>query len=137
MCLDTGASSQQLTLYWSHGYGGNQFLALSKSGQLVDVEEHCVGINQKRDVILLPCSDTDKTQLWTYNVEVSAMEVFILFIKKKIKRNILWKFLQRKWMMHRDTGLCMQNNETAVILGTCNSTDSRCRWTFKSTIPTN
>lgn len=78
MCLDTEGSSLygRLKLWPSHGYGGNQFFAISKSGQIVDVEEHCVGINHKKEVITVPCSDTDKTQLWTYNDEVSEIELF-------------------------------------------------------------
>lgn len=67
MCLDSGSS---FILYSCHGYGGNQFFALAKSGQIIVIGVQCVGINLLNKVVLVPCSDTDKTQLWTYIEEV-------------------------------------------------------------------
>lgn len=78
LCLDidTTAIDGILRLYPCHGYGGQQFFAFEKSGQIVSVEEHCVGINHSNDVVLVHCSNTDKTQRWTFNQKVSVCKFF-------------------------------------------------------------
>lgn len=75
MCLDidSRAIDRQLMLWPCHRYGGGQFFAFEKSGQVVTVEEHCVGINHLKEVILVHCSDTDKTQQWTLNQKVCVI----------------------------------------------------------------
>lgn len=72
MCLDIDSTAigRELKLWPCHG-GGRQFFAFAKSGQIVTVEEHCVGINHLNVVILVHCSDTDKTQQWTLIPKVS------------------------------------------------------------------
>lgn len=57
-------------LVWPCHGEENQFFAFAGTGQIVIVEEYCVGINNDRDVIVVKCSSTDPTQLWTYNNEV-------------------------------------------------------------------
>lgn len=73
MCLDIDSTALNGKLFlWScHGSGGNQFFAFEKSGLIVTVEEICVGVNSQKGVILVRCSDIDKTQLWSYDEEVS------------------------------------------------------------------
>lgn len=77
MCMDTESSSlsARLMLWSCHGHGQNQFFAFAKSGQIVVLGEFCVGINHLKEVILVRCSDTDKTQLWTYDKEVGSQNV--------------------------------------------------------------
>lgn len=72
MCLDTG--TLPLMLYPCHGYGGNQLFAFAESGQIVAVDQRCVGINHQKDVILVSCFDTDESQLWTYVFEEEVSE---------------------------------------------------------------
>lgn len=70
-------------LWQCHGYGGNQFFAFSKPGQIVVVEEYCVGINLLKEVILVQCSETDKTQLWSYDQEVSEIQFSFISLRRK------------------------------------------------------
>lgn len=74
MCLDidSRAIHRKLLLWPCHHFGGSQFFAFERYGQIVTVEEHCVGINQYNEVILIPCLDTDTTQRWTFNYEVGG-----------------------------------------------------------------
>lgn len=67
-----------LLLWPCHG-GENQFFAFAESGQIVFVEEYCVGINDSREVIVVKCSDTDSSQLWTHNKKVSCSFCFKSF----------------------------------------------------------
>lgn len=69
-------------LWPCHGFGGNQFFAVAKSGQIVVVEEYCVGINPLKEVILVRCSDTDKAQFWRYDKKVGAL----IHISVKLKQ---------------------------------------------------
>lgn len=62
----------KLLLWPCHG-DENQFFAFAKTGQIVIVEEYCVGINDNQDVIVVKCSNTDPTQLWTYNNDVKII----------------------------------------------------------------
>lgn len=73
--MDTESTSlnRRLMLWPCHGFGGNQFFAITKFGQIVVVEEICVGINLVKEVILVQCSDSDKSQFWSYNIEVSTV----------------------------------------------------------------
>lgn len=68
MCLDIDSTAidGKLILWPCHGFGGKQFFAFEKSGQIVTVEEHCVGINRLNEVILVHCSNADETQRWTF-----------------------------------------------------------------------
>lgn len=70
-CLDiyTTALFGKIILYSCHGQGGNQFLAFSKSGQIVTSEDLCIGISHT-SVILVLCNEEDKKQLWDFNAEV-------------------------------------------------------------------
>lgn len=74
MCLDIDSTALygKLRLWPCHGYGGNQFFAFETSGLIVTVEEICVGVNAKKEVILVRCVDGDKTKLWSYDKEVSV-----------------------------------------------------------------
>lgn len=71
MCLDLNTMQwdAKLLVWPCHGEE-NQFFAFAETGQIVFVEEYCVGINNNRDVIVVKCSSTDRTQLWTYYDEV-------------------------------------------------------------------
>lgn len=42
--------------------------------------------------------------------------------------------LQKKWIIHKESKLCMQSNENDASIGVCNSTDIRFQWNIKSTI---
>lgn len=46
--------------------GGNQLFAYAKSGQIVTVEELCVGV-EGETVILVKCSEEDESQRWKWN----------------------------------------------------------------------
>ncbi|XP_031629385.1 polypeptide N-acetylgalactosaminyltransferase 13-like [Contarinia nasturtii] len=107
-CLDiyTTSLNNVLKLFPCHGVGSNQFFAFAKSGHIVTRENICVGIKNKT-VILVRCEE-DKTQLWDFNQ-------------------------MKQWIVHRESGLCMRNNEYDVIIGNCNSTDIHTKWIFKST----
>lgn len=41
--------------------------------------------------------------------------------------------IQKLQIIHGESGLCMQSNQTDVILNTCNSNDARFQWKFTST----
>lgn len=72
-CLDiyTTALFGKLIVYGCHGSGGNQFFACATSGQIITVEELCVGVaRNKVTVILVSCSELDQSQLWDYNDQV-------------------------------------------------------------------
>lgn len=77
MCLDIDSTAidRKLKLWPCHGFGGKQFFGFEKSGQIVTVEEHCVGVNLLNEVILVHCSDTDKTQRWTFDRKVSKWSI--------------------------------------------------------------
>lgn len=71
MCLDLNNMEMGVKLLlWSCHGEENQFFAFAESGQIVFVEEYCVGINDNRGVIVVKCSDTDTSQVWTYNSKV-------------------------------------------------------------------
>lgn len=72
MDIDSTALNGKIRLWPCHGYGGNQFFALEKSGLIVTVEEICVGVNAKKEVILVRCEDEDKTKLWSYDKTVGV-----------------------------------------------------------------
>lgn len=117
--------------------GSNQFLAFAKSGQIVTVlAEMCVGVTTDRDApIIVDCDNNQKSQLWQYNDEVvgigcdnfsrseCSFSKFIFFLLK-----------QDKLISHVESGLCLQNNRSTVILGACNSTDVRFKWKLKSNV---
>lgn len=131
-CLDTFTTNLRgkLILYGCHGIGGNQFFGFAKSGQIITSEDLCVGINNEKTVILVHCSDGDKSQLWDFykNVcECLNFGDFHIFIYD------LLVFKQRGWILHRESSLCMQNNQSDVIVGACNTTDIQTKWEFKST----
>lgn len=58
-------------LVWWCTTGENQFFALAKSGHLLMAEEYCVGIAAENSVQIVRCSETDNSQLWAYDTEVS------------------------------------------------------------------
>lgn len=134
MCLDlhTTAVNEKLFLWPCVGIA-KQFFAFEKSGRIITAENSCVGVNSKKVVILVRCySNVDKTQLWTYDQEASSLNDN----KWKHFCNILnvWHLrLQQQWVIHRESGLCVQNNGRAVILGNCNATDRRSQWAFLPT----
>ena len=69
--------NDQLATFGCHKLGGNQFFAHAKTGQIITVEELCVGISDDRNVVVLvECSEKDSTQLWTYDMNVSAIFEF-------------------------------------------------------------
>lgn len=75
-CLDIYKArlNDQLATFGCHKFGGNQFFAFAKSGQIITVEELCVGIsNDKTLVVLVECSEQDPSQLWEYDKNVSAI----------------------------------------------------------------
>lgn len=75
MCLDTYTGlNGNLMLYECHGAGGNQFMAFEKSGHLLTINEYCVGANDK-SVILVHCSESNKSQLWNYDNEVCTIDI--------------------------------------------------------------
>lgn len=78
LCLDidSTALNGKLRLWPCHGSGGNQFFAFEKSGLIVTVEEICVGVNAKKEVILVHCTDGDKTKLWSYDNKVGCANSF-------------------------------------------------------------
>lgn len=80
--IDSTALNGKLRLWPCHGYGGNQFFAFEKSGLIVTVEEICVGVNAKKEVILVRCEgDVDLTKLWLYDKEVRVRINFFLLAK--------------------------------------------------------
>lgn len=119
-----------------------------QTGQIVFVEEYCVGINNVRDVIVVKCLSTDPTQLWTYNNEVrTGFSIFFTFVNKKFvkkdsnSRRVLLDNMffssQKQWILHRETNLCLQSirENEAVKLAVCNAADKGFQWTLKSTLP--
>lgn len=134
-CLDvaTGNLNDRLILYSCHGGGSNQFFAFAKSGQIITAGQHCVGIKDKT-VIKVQCSEDDKSQLWNYNSEVSQSNELTL---ENCLKLVYITPLQKKWIVHRESGSCMRNNETEIILGTCNQTDTQSQWMLKSNVPKN
>lgn len=40
-------------------------------------------------------------------------------------------FLQEQWIIHKQTSLCMRNNQTDIILSDCDSADARFKWKLK------
>lgn len=58
-------------LLWRCTKGENQFFAWTKSGQITMAEEYCVGVDHKKHLLVVRCNETDSSQLWTYNNEVS------------------------------------------------------------------
>lgn len=60
---------EKLIIIGCHGYGGNQFFAFAKSGQIFTSEQLCMGISNEM-VILVDCSEDDTSQLWRYDNEV-------------------------------------------------------------------
>lgn len=95
------------------------------------VEDNCVGISNKR-AILVKCEE-DKRQLWDFNEMVYASKTLHTFTLQFI--TLIFRFLlqQEKWIVHRESKLCMQNDNDNVIMGKCNGTDIRTKWNFKST----
>lgn len=78
-CLDIYKArlNYQLATFGCHKLGGNQFFAHAKTGQIIAVEELCVGISDDRNVVVLvECSEQDLTQLWIYDVKVSELFEF-------------------------------------------------------------
>lgn len=78
-CLDIYKAqlNGQLATFGCHKLGGNQFFAHAKTGQIITVEELCVGISDDGNVaVLVECSEKDSTQLWTYDVNVSTILEF-------------------------------------------------------------
>lgn len=79
MCLDIDSTALygKLRLWPCHGSGGNQFFAFEKSGLIVTVEEICVGVNDKKEVILVNCTGGEKSKLWDYDEKVGKRTIFI------------------------------------------------------------
>lgn len=83
MCLDIDSTGMHRTLrLWPcHGSGENdywkQFFAFQESGLIVTAEEICVGVNEHKQVILVHCTDDDKTKLWTYDKEVGVQITYL------------------------------------------------------------
>lgn len=134
-CLDGSDSTlfAKIITYKCHGFAGNQFFAFATSGQIVHAEEVCVG-HRNETVVFVECSEQQKSQLWDYNSEVKIFE------NKQTKLNYFvltflyhFKIPQNQWIVHRETKLCMQNNKNMILLRTCNLTDSRFQWKYKST----
>lgn len=75
MCLDidSTALNGKLKVWPCHKLGGNQFFAFERNGLIVTVEEICVGVNSEKEVILVNCTDEDKTKLWDYDKEVGKL----------------------------------------------------------------
>lgn len=74
MCLNVGFReiNGKLLLRTCYGFYGNHFFAFENSGQIITSEEYCVGINHLNEVILVHCTDTDKTQRWTFDQKVGS-----------------------------------------------------------------
>ncbi|XP_031629587.1 polypeptide N-acetylgalactosaminyltransferase 1-like [Contarinia nasturtii] len=109
-CLDayTIKISQNLMTYSCHNVGGAQFFAFSTSGQIMTFRDPCVGIgSDKKSVVVVKCSETDKSQFWDYKQE-------------------------EKWIVHRESNLCMTKHENRIIIDTCNPFDNKFKWELKS-----
>lgn len=80
-CLDTYLSivGEKLILYPCSKEGGNQFFAFTKFGQIITSNEQCVGVNN-RTVVLVQCSEDEKYQLWSYNLEVCKTDSSITYL---------------------------------------------------------
>lgn len=65
-----------IIVYSCHGLGGNQFLAFAKSGHVISTENLCYGINNEKRVVLVHCSQEDKSQLWDFDVKVDKFSYF-------------------------------------------------------------
>lgn len=66
-----------LVMFNCHGLGGNQFFAFSKEGQIISVEEKCLGVSHGRSTVtLFRCTEPDSTQFWKYDDKVSMIFKF-------------------------------------------------------------
>lgn len=75
MHVEIPQSGQKLNLNECHGYGLNQFIGFAKSDQItVSIAELCLGTD-KNSTILVECSEEDKSQLWSYDNEVSITKI--------------------------------------------------------------
>lgn len=77
-CLDNHdiETGRKILTYDCHNMGGNQFVAFTQSGLIVTFNENlCIGISNDGSAVpsavIVECSDTDKTQRWRYDNEVS------------------------------------------------------------------
>lgn len=71
-CLDAFPLmlNNPIVLYTCHVFGGFQFIGFTKSGHIaVSVHDYCLG-GYNRSIILVECSEMDKSQLWKYDKEV-------------------------------------------------------------------
>lgn len=79
-CLDLYKArlNQQLATFGCHKWGGTQFFAYAKTGQIVTSEELCIGTSENEHlVVLVECSEQDPAQLWTYDKNVSGNSQFL------------------------------------------------------------
>lgn len=78
-CLDiyTTELYGQLATFGCHGLGGNQFFAFAKNGQIITVEELCIGVS-KSLVVLVQCDESDVSQFWKYDDTVNGNIIVVL-----------------------------------------------------------
>lgn len=86
MCIDIAEykAGEPIELYSCHNGGGNQFLAFSEKGLIINYDDkYCIGVAKQNSTTLaatVECADDDISQLWKYNVEVSSRVCFSLAV---------------------------------------------------------
>lgn len=62
----------ELIPYTCHDQGSAQFFTFTASGQIMSVQETCVGVSTDgKSVVFVKCAENDKSQQWDYRKEVS------------------------------------------------------------------
>ncbi|KAJ6649656.1 Polypeptide N-acetylgalactosaminyltransferase 5, partial [Pseudolycoriella hygida] len=105
LCFDIhpGNIGSPLSLRACHQYGGNQLLFLTKDEMIITRRSYCVGVNKKKGTIMSVGCTFQDSHWWTYNSET-------------------------KWLVHTESGKCMQAVKDAIVLGQCGTNDDTLSW---------